>query len=479
MEINEKNVERQGRKITRREFVGSSAAAAAAFTIVSGCVLGGKVRPAPSGKINVAYIGVGGQGTGNLRELLGYPDVQVVALCDVNQESDYTPFYYDWPTAGLRPALKLVAEGYADRKKSGAYKGCADYVDFHEMLENEKGIDAVVVSTPDHVHAVACMAAIERGKHVYCEKPLTHSVYETRMVTEAARKAGVMTQMGNHGHSGEGIRLAVEWIRDGAIGPVREVHAWTSSGGLEWVDIDGRPKETPPVPRGLDWDRWIGPAPYRPYHPAYHPYNWRGWWDFGTGGIGDMACHNVDPAFWALNLGYPTTVEASSSRLNDETVPAGAVYRYEFPARGDMPACTLTWYDGGLMPPRPPELEKGRRMGGDGIYFVGDDGVIMLGGWSENPRIIPEPKMRAYDRPPKTIPRVPGHRRDWVDACKGNGPASSNFDYAGPLTELVLLGNVALRTRKKIYWDGPNMKATNAPAADKYIKPTFREGWSL
>lgn len=479
MKINGKNVRRQGRKITRREFMGSSAAAAAAFTIVPRSVLGGPAHQAPSQKVNVAFIGTGGQGTGHVINLLRNEDVQVIALCDVNQESDYSRFYYRYATAGLTPALKLVEKHYADQRKSGTYKGCPGYVDFHEMLEKEKSIDAVVIATPDHVHAVACMAAIKKGKHVYCEKPLTHSVYEARVVTEAARKAGVATQMGNQGHSGDAIRLTVEWLRDGAIGPVRGIHAWSSSGGLEWADMESRPKERPPVPKTLDWDRWLGPAPYRPYHPAYTPYNWRGWWDFGSGAIGDMACHNVDPAFWALNLGFPTSVEASSTRLSNETVPAGALYHYEFPARGDMPAVFMKWYDGGLMPPRPPELEEGRRMGGDGIYFVGDEGIIICGGWGGSPRIIPESKMKAYKRPPKTITRVRGHWEDWIDACKGGSPASSNFDYAGPLTEMVLLGNVALRTGKKIYWDGPNMKAKNAPEADKYVRTEFRSGWSL
>jgi predicted dehydrogenase len=404
--------------------------------------------------------------------------VEVVAVCDVAQVVDYSHVEFGGK-AGLKVALETVEKYNAEQKKSGTSKGCTGYVDFREMLEKETGIDAVVVATPDHVHAVACMAAINKGKHVYCEKPLTHSVYETRMVTEAARKAGVATQMGNHGHSGEGIRLAVEWIRDGAIGPVREVHGWTGVGRADWVQTKGRPKERPPVPETLNWDLWIGPAPFRPYHPAYAPYNWRGWWDFGTGAIGDMACHNLDPAFWALDLGSPISVEASCSGLNDESVPFGALYHFEFPARGEMPPVTLKWYDGGLMPPRPRELEEGRRMGDEGIYFVGEKGVIKMGGWAESPRLIPESKMKAYKRPPKTIPRIRGHHRNWIDACKGGNPASSNFDYAGPLTEMVLLGNVALRTGKKIDWDGPNLKATNAPEANKYIKPVFRKGWRL
>jgi len=475
---------RQGRRsagepINRRRFIATSAGAGAALTIAPRSVFGAAGRPAPSETVNLAFIGLGGQGKTNLKGFLGLDDVQVVALCDVAGENDYTPFYYSDKRAGLKPALEYVEQHYAEQIKSGTYSGCNTYVDFNEMLDNEPSIDAVVVATPDHIHAVASLAAIGHGKHVYCEKPLTHSIYETRLVTEAARKAGVATQMGNHGHSGEGIRLTVEWLQAGAIGPVREVHGWTSSGGLKWSPTDFRPAETPPVPADLDWDRWLGPAAYRPYNPAYTPYRWRGWWDFGSGAIGDMACHNLDPAIWALDLADPSSIEAYSTQLGDETVPAGAVYYYEYPARGDMPPLTMTWHEGGLMPPRPLELEEGRRMEDEGIYFVGDDGVILCGGWGGSPRIIPEPKMQAYERPPKTIPRVSEHRQDWIEACQGEGPASSNFDYAGPLTEVVQLGNVALRTGKKIYWDGPNMKATNAPEADRYIKPAFRPGWGV
>jgi predicted dehydrogenase len=474
MNSSNNNDGRLGRKISRRTFV-AGAAAATAFSIAPSSALG--ATPA-NDKVNVAVIGVGGQGTVNLRNLLGLDDVEIVALCDVNQQADYSRFYYGG-VAGLAPALKVVEEAYADRSKSGSYKGCASYGDYNEMLDSESGIDAVLIATPDHVHSVAAMAAIKKRKHVYCEKPLTRSIYETRMVAEAARKAGVASQMGNQGHSGEGIRLTVEWIRDGAIGPIREVHGWTGAGGGEWTGLDTRPEGDMPVPEGLDWDRWLGPAAYRPYNLAYAPYNWRGWWDFGTGGIGDMACHNLDPAFWALDLGSPETVEASAVRLNDETVPSGALYHYEFGARGDRPPVTLKWYDGGLMPPRPRELEEGRRMGDDGVYFVGDDGVIMCGGWGGVPRIIPESKMKAYSRPEKSIKRVEGHHRDWIDACKGGDPASGNFDYSGPLTEMVLVGNVALRAGKRIHYDGANLKATNAPEADEYIRPKFREGWSL
>ncbi|MHC4207466.1 MAG: Gfo/Idh/MocA family protein [Planctomycetota bacterium] len=466
-----KNHQRAGKtknaKISRRRFIGSTAAATAAFTIVPRYVLANSGHTPPSEKLNIAIIGTGGQGIQNIKGLLGHADVQIMAICDVNEQSDYSRFYYGG-VAGRKPARQLIEKYYASQKSTGSYKGCASYVDFRRMFEKEKDIDAA-------------MAAIKHGKHVYCEKPLTHSIHEARKITEAAQQAKVATQMGNQGHSGEGIRLTVEWIRDGAIGDVREVHSWSHTGG-GWADNrTARPSETPPVPHGLDWDLWLGPAKHRPYHPAYAPYNWRGWWDFGTGANGDMACHNMDPAFWALELGHPESIEASSSGINPETTPLTSTIRYQFGARKNMPPVTMTWYGGGLMPPRPKELEAGRELtgGGNGILFVGDKGKIMCPGWGGNPRIIPESKMRAYKRPPKTLARSKGHHRDWIDACKGGKPASSNFDYAGPMTEVILLGNVALRTGKKLDWDGPNLKATNAPEADQYIGPAYHNNWTL
>jgi len=466
--------------ISRREFIGSVAAATASFTVIPRHVLGRSGYTSPSEKLNVAIIGTGGQGTQNIKALFGHADVQIVAICDVNEQSDYSRFYYGG-VAGRKPARQLIEKHYADQKSIRAYKGCAGYIDFRRMFEEEKSIDAVLVATPDHVHAIATMAAIKNGKHVYCEKPLTHSIHEARKITEAARQAKVATQMGNQGHSGEGIRLTVEWIRDGAIGDVREVHSWSHTGGGWAENRTARPGETPPVPSGLDWDLWLGPAARRPYHPAYTPYNWRGWWDFGTGAIGDMACHNMDPAFWALELGHPVSVEASSSGINPETTPNTSTIHYQFGARKNMPPVKMTWYGGGLMPPRPKELEPGRELtgGGNGILFVGDKGKIMCPGWGGSPRIIPETKMKAYKLPPKTLTRSRGHHRDWIDACKGAKPASSNFDYAGPMTEVVLLGNVALRTGKKLDWDGHNIRAKNAPEADRYIRPDYHNNWTL
>jgi len=444
------------KKISRRDFLGG-AAAAAAFTIVPRNVLGGPRHIPPSEKLNIAGIGVGGQGSGDLRAM---ESQNIVALCDV-----------DWNRAA----------GTFRR-----YPKARQYHDFRKMLDKEdKNIDAVVVATPDHMHAVASVAAIKRGKHVYCEKPLTHSVYEARKVAEAARKYKVATQMGNQGQASERTRLMCEYIWDGAIGPVREVHVWTDRplrglNSVYWPQGVERPTETPSVPETLDWDLWLGPAPNRPYHPAYIPFKWRGWWDFGTGALGDIGCHSIDPIFRALKLGHPTSVEAASTLVNKETYPVASVVNYQFPARGDMPAVKLSWYDGGMRPRRPDELENGRRLGAGGVLFVGDKGK-MLG-----ERLIPESRMKEYKKPAQMIPRSPGHHKEWIQACKGGKPAGSNFDHAGPLAEAVLLGNVALRPelqeemdRTKLLWDGPNLKITNVPEANKYLHREYRKGWTL
>jgi predicted dehydrogenase len=453
--------------VSRRRFM-KGTAAVAAFTVVPRHVLGGRRQVPPSEKLNIAGIGVGGQGAGDIQNVSGE---NIVALCDVDR--------------------RQAAETF---KK---FPNAKQYSDFRVMLEKEdKNIDAVVVATPDHVHAVASMMAIKMGKHVYCEKPLTYSMYEAREVAKAAREAKVATQMGNQGHSGEGIRLICEWIWDGAIGPVREVHGWTTH--AVWPQGMERPKETPPVPETLDWDLWLGPAPYRPYHPAYLPQFWRGWWDFGTGGLGDMGCHNLDPVVWALKLGYPTSVEASCSifvptitwdkTFNNESYPQASIVRYEFPEREGMPPLELTWYDGGLMPRRPKELEIGRRLGDKlgGVIFVGDKGKLICNSYGNEPRLIPESRMKDYQRPPKSIPRSVGHHKEWIEACKGGKPAGSNFEYAGPLTEMILLGNIAVRmslkTQEKglrLTYNGPNMRITNLPEANECLHRKYREGWTL
>ncbi|MBL7153359.1 MAG: Gfo/Idh/MocA family oxidoreductase [Phycisphaerae bacterium] len=440
-------------KLSRRDFV-AGITAAAAFTIVPRQVLGGPGNRPPSEKLNIAGIGVGGQGASNLQQL---ESQNIVALCDVDQRHAAGTF-----------------KRYPKAKK---------FRDFRRMLEKQKDIDAVMVATPDHVHAIATITAIKMGKHVYCEKPLTHTVYEARKVAQAASEHKVATQMGIQGHSGEGIRLLREWIADGAIGEVREVHSWTDRPKGWWPQGVGRPKETPPVPPTLDWDLWLGPAPYRPYNPAYVPFKWRGWWDFGTGPLGDMGIHNSSPIFWALNLGYPTSVEPISQEgCNEETGPTKSIVRYEFPARENMPPVTLMWYDGGNMPPRPEELEEDRRLGDNdgGSLFIGEKGKILAPGWcAASPRIIPEDKMKEYKQPPKRIPRSPGHHAEWIEACKTGKPTTANFDFAGRLTEVMLAGNIAVRAGEKIYWDGPNMVCTNVPEANRYVHCRYRKGWKL
>jgi predicted dehydrogenase len=444
--------------LSRRAFLATSSALAA-FALVPRHVLGGDGQMPPSGKLNLAFVGASGRASENLKDL---QSENVAALCDV-----------DWDHA---------AETFKRFPKATRYR------DFRVMLEKEKGIDAVVVSTPDHIHAVASMAAIKSGKPVYCEKPLTRTVYEARAVAQAAREAKVATQMGNQGMAFEGNRLINEWIADGAIGPVREVHVWsdrpTHRGKMPlwWPQGIERPKDTPAVPAGLDWDLWLGPAPWRPYHSAYVPFRWRGWWDFGSGGLGDMGIHNLAPVFSALKLGAPTSVHASSTPVFKETVPLACTVHYRFPARGDRPPVQLHWYDGGLLPARPDELEDDRPLDPeDGIIFVGDKGKMLVTGWGgERPRLIPERRNKEYKRPPKTLPRSIGHHQEWIAACKTGTPTWSSFDFAGPLTEAVLLGSLCVRLGgEPLVWDSANFKITNLPEANDYLHSSYRQGWSL
>ena len=470
MKFRKTNSAKKIKEMSRRNFL-TGAATAAAFTVVPRNVLGGYGNTAPSEKVNVAIIGTGGQGIVNMKQLFNESDVHIAALCDINLLSDYSMFYYGG-TAGLKPALNLVRQKYG--------QACPAYHNYNQMLEKED-IDAVLVATPDHSHAMVCLDVIAKRKHLYCEKPLCRTVYETRVVTEAARKAGVATQLGNFGHSSEDIRLACEWIWDGAIGDVKEVHAWTNTGANRWTSFTDRPKETPSVPAGFDWKRWLDPAPFRPYHPDYAPVRWRAWWQFGSGTIGDFACHHLDPAFWALKLDKCSTfnVEASSSGTTKETCPAASLIYFDFPKRAGMPPVRITWYEGGIMPPRPVELEVRRTIADNGILYIGTKGSILGEGWSRSPRIIPESKMRKYKRPPKTLPRVKGHHRNWLDGCKGKGRPSTHFGYSGPLTEFTLMGNVALRAGKKLNFDWKNMKVTNNPEANKFIKPKYRDGLTI
>ena len=462
-------------RLSRREFLVRGGVATAVM-IVPCHVLGGAGQVAPSEKLTLAGIGVGGQGLQDMVEFQRLPQVQVVAVCDVNREGGG---YLSWnwsqgresQQCGREPARRLMDANYAKEQRSGMYRACKAYSDYRELLEKED-VDAVMIATPDHTHAVITMAALKRGKHVYCEKPLTYSVFEARQVAEAARRAKVATQCGNQGQASEGSRLVREMLAAGAIGPVREVQVWYPARFWSWPACEGRPPETPPVPAGFDWDLWLGPAPYRPYHPAYHPWTWRNWLDFGTGLLGDLGLHKLSTVFKALNLGHPISVEASATKLNPETYPLGEIVRFGFPARGEMPPLTITWYDGGLKPARPPELD-GDDVLGDMIY-IGDKGKIM------GERLIPDSRMESYTRPPKTLPRSPGHYQEWVSACRGGPAAGSNFvDHAGLVTEVCLLGNIAVRAQKKLLWDGPGLRFTNDQAANRLLHREYRQGWSL
>ncbi len=448
MKNREKNSTKGEKNISRRNFLTASAAGIAAFTIVPRYVLGGQGYTAPSEKLDIACIGIGGRGRGNVAGVSGE---NIVAMCDVDEKHAADSF-----------------EKYPKAKK---------YHDFRKMLEKQKNIDAVVVATPDHTHAPAAMMAIKMGKHVYCEKPLTHSVYEARRLTEAAREHNVATQMGVQLHATEALRLLVEMLRAGAIGKVHEVHLWSNKSQNRLMGTN-RPKQTPMVPTTLDWDLWLGPAPYRPYHPNYVPSLWRAWWDFGCGRLGDMGCHIIDPAFWALKLKYPKTIEAHSTPFNSETFPVASVVRYEFDARGDMPPVTVHWYSGGIYPWRPPELEQERNFPKEGGLYIGEKGKI-LAPHGAGPRLIPESKMKGFKPPEPFLPRGLSHHQEWLQACKGGPKPLANFDYAGPLTEVILLGNVAIRTGKKLTWDGPNMQVTNIPEANQFLSRQYRQGWTL
>ena len=463
-------------KTTRRQFLKATAAVAiAAPFIVPRHVLGGPKFVAPSQKINIALVGAGGQGRWNLRSLFKEADAQVIAIADPMESVSLEAFYYKG-IGGRVPTKADIEKHY--QSKTPNFR-CAEYEDFRVMLEKEKSVDAVLCATPDHLHAYVSLRAMRAGKHVYCEKPLTHNVAEARLVAKVAKETGLATQMGNMGHSSEGIRRTVELLRDGAIGPVREAHSWVSAN--RWnPGMKGYPTETPPVPTGLNWDLWVGPREMRPYHPAYVPVSWRDFWTFGCGALGDFGCHDMDAATWAFDLPAPDSVEAlPAGFMNDEIAPYGEIAYYRFPARGKQPPLKLTWYSGGLRPEKPDAISDKVKLGRRGIMFVGEKGIIQADGAGGAPRLFPEELRATYKQPEKTLRRSNGHHRDWLDAIKGGEPASSNFEYAARLTEITLLGLVALRVGERIEWDAAAMKVKNAPKADAMINETYRKGWEL
>jgi predicted dehydrogenase len=447
--------------MNRRRFLKRAAGAAAAFTIVPRHVIGQGVTP-PSERLNIAGIGVGGQGGGVLKEMAGE---NIVALVDVD--------------------FKKAAHTLK------AYPKAEQFKDYRVMLDKlGKSVDAVMIATPDHMHAPISMAAMRAGKHVYVEKPMAHSIEEARVMTAFAREKKLVTQMGNNGHAGEGLRQIKEWIDAGAIGTVKEIHGWTDrpadrpdQPGKPWwpqpVAVKDDAVETPHAE--LDWDLWLGGAAERPYRRAYHPHDWRAFFDFGTGALGDMAVHNVDPAWYALDLGAPVATSAESGPLGKDSYPAWQIITFEFAAKGNRPAVNLKWYDGKKMPPAPADLEGKYNLTDNGILFVGDKGTMVCGGWSGAPRLFPVARRREFQTPKPTIPRSKGHRQEWIQACKDNRPedAKAGFDYSGPFTEALLVGNLAVRLQKRIEWDAANLRATNAPEADGLIRKTYRKGFGI
>jgi predicted dehydrogenase len=465
----------ESKQSSRREFLKAGAAAVSVFSIVPRHVLGGRGHVAPSDKVNVALVGAGGQGRTNVRELFRLNDAQVIAVADPAESFSLERFYFKG-VGGRNPVKAEIEKHYAPKTPNFR---CTAYDDFRVMLEKEKAIDAVLCATPDHLHAYVSTVCMRAGKHVYCEKPLTHNLWEARQVARVAKETGVATQMGNQGHSKDGIRETCEWIWAGAIGAVREVHAWV--GTKRWnPTLTGRPTEQVPVPEGLNWDLWLGPREKRPFHPAYFPVAWRDFWAFGCSNLGDFACHDLDAACWALDLHEPITVEARPAGPTDPEIgPHGSLVYYHFGPRGDQPPVRITWYDGGLAPERPAGLPSNAKLDPRGVLFVGDKGAIVCGGAGGPPRLLSASKTLEFQPPKPTLPRSPGHHREWLDACKGGKPPGSNFAYGARLTEIALLGVLALRTGRFIRWDANNLTAQGVPEADAIIKEFYRPGWEI
>jgi len=503
-----------GNPMTRRDFVTDTGTLALGAVVLPRHVVGRSGRRAPSDTLNFAVIGMGQQGTDNAESLIAE---NLVAVCDVD---------FGFTERQVRNKLK-DREG-KDRpngvKLNEQFAKATRYTDFRSMLDRERTIDAVIVATPDHLHAVVAKAAMQMGRHVYVQKPLTWSVHEARVLSELARTSGLVTQMGNQGHSSNDGMLVVEWIRAGIIGPVHEVHIWTNR--PIWPQGVPRPAPLPapqdpaappswgrrqvtertaaafwgdhPMPHGLDWGMYLGPvAEDIPFHPIYHPFNWRGWTAFGAGALGDMGAHLIDHPYWALELGMPTTIEATSTpwggpRENPHCYPLAMTAHYEFPARGAQPPVTMHWYDGGLMPRRPDAMPETVVVEGKtvplqlnpdgGVILVGEKGILMHETYGAKPQIFPESLRAATHAVPQSLQRIEGgHLVNFANACRGDAKASSPFEYAAGLTEVMLLGIAALRAGqgRRIHYDAPRMQFTNAPDANQYLTREYRRGWSL
>ncbi|MFO7824878.1 MAG: Gfo/Idh/MocA family oxidoreductase [Cyclobacterium sp.] len=460
---------------SRRNFIKASTLGAAGFFIVPRFVLGGKGHVAPSDKVNIGMVGVGGKGRQNAQDLMKLDDVQITAIADPGEYWDLANFYYR-SIAGRGPVKRMVEDHYED--KTANYK-LNEYLDFREMLEKESSLDAICCSTPDNTHAFVTYAAMKLGKHVYCEKPLTHNIREARMIKKLTEETGLATQMGNVGHSTDGIRQTVEYLRAGVIGEVRETHSWVPAS--RWIpEMKALPTAATPKPHGFDWDLWLGPSANRPYHEWYSPVTWRDFWDFGCGALGDFGCHDMDAATWAFELGHPETIEVFPAGFSNQNIaPYGEIGYYHFPDNNTGNPIQLTWYSGGVKPPLHPSLPSGYQWPSRGTLFIGDKGIIVNGG-DRVPHVFPESLADSMSKPNEIIPRSKGHFRDWVDAIKGGPAASANFEYGAHLTEITLLGVLSLRMKgQKIHWDAANLKAKGLDEADPYISEPVRSGWEM
>jgi predicted dehydrogenase len=501
----EKNV------VSRRQFLAGAGAATAAVSLVPRYVLGGAKFVAPSEKIRVAYIGCGTQGLRQLMPALDKPELQVVAVCDPNRKSDDYPewsrhevndkirkFLEDpnWATGargglcGREVGLELVNRHYAKLKRSGQANGCRAYVDFRELLEKETDLDAVYNMTPEHLHGVVSVRAMRQGKHVITHKPISNVLQEVRLARDTARQTGVASQLFCAASQAAAPTIA-EWISADAIGPVREVYNWSSR--PFWPQgMTERPKDTPPVPEGFEWDLWLGPASERPYHPAYTHAVFRGWVDFGTGALGDMGHYSFHQIFEILKLGSPVSVEATRSQYwkiedftwrkqaNEISYPRASLISWEFPARGELPAVKLHWYDGGLRPPMLPELEQdGEEMPEEGLLFVGDRGKILAEFTADKPRLLPKSRMSDFKEPPKALPRPIDELDQFIRACRGGQEADASFEKAYPFAETILLGTIALRVNQKLRWDTQKFEFANSARANELKVRKNRPGWEL
>lgn len=452
------------RRLHRRTFLRGVSGGAMAYWVLGRSDFA--LSNSPNERLNMAGIGVGGKGRSDIDQAGQFGNV--IAICDIDE-------------------IRL-------HEKAQVFPKARKYVDYRKLFD-EMGdqVDAVVVSTPDHHHAPASLRAMRLGKHVYCQKPLTHTPAEARLMRETARQYNVQTQMGNQGTAADGFRAGIELIQSGVVGPIRQVHVWTNRPFKYWKqapDIVARPTEQPPIPPHVHWDLFLGPAPYRPYHPVYHPHDWRGWWDFGTGALGDMACHTANLAFKALKLGLPTRVSAKSGEVNPETYPAWATITYEFSARGELPPVKLTWYEGAKNGQRnlpDAELLQGEPVPDSGMIFIGDKGSIFTpSDYGSDQVLLPRKQFEDFVRPEPKIERLGGtevcdlnQKREWVRAIMGGAAPMSNFDYAGTMTEAMLLGNVAVRLGKTVEYDGDTGTVTNVPEAAEIIRGSYRKGWEL